>query len=68
MVGQLKARKAMGVVLDMIKEEKIAGRSVLLAGEPGTGSSLRDGIISIMNLVSFIFHKTNLTTIVIRVV
>jgi RuvB-like protein 2 len=37
LVGQLKARKAMGVVLDMIKEEKIAGRSVLLAGEPGTG-------------------------------
>lgn len=33
----MKARKAMGVVLDMIKEEKIAGRSVLLAGEPGTG-------------------------------
>lgn len=28
----------MGVVLDMIKEEKIAGRSVLLAGEPGTGN------------------------------
>jgi len=38
LVGQLKARKAMGVVLDMIKEEKIAGRSVLLAGEPGTGN------------------------------
>uniref|UniRef100_A0A2S2N684 RuvB-like helicase n=1 Tax=Schizaphis graminum TaxID=13262 RepID=A0A2S2N684_SCHGA len=39
LVGQLKARKAMGVVLDMIKEEKIAGRSVLLAGEPGTGKT-----------------------------
>lgn len=37
MVGQLKARRAAGVVLAMIKEGKIAGRSVLLAGPPGTG-------------------------------
>ncbi|XP_065210379.1 ruvB-like 2 [Planococcus citri] len=39
MVGQLKARKAAGVVLGMIKEGKIAGRSVLLAGPPGTGKT-----------------------------
>lgn len=37
MVGQLQARRGAGVVLGMIKEGKIAGRSVLLAGPPGTG-------------------------------
>lgn len=37
MVGQLQARKGAGIVLAMIKEGKIAGRSVLLAGPPGTG-------------------------------
>lgn len=37
MVGQLKARKAAGILLAMIKEGKIAGRSVLLSGPPGTG-------------------------------
>ncbi|KAG8225353.1 hypothetical protein J437_LFUL005368 [Ladona fulva] len=39
MVGQLSARRAAGVVLEMIKEGKIAGRSVLLAGQPGTGKT-----------------------------
>ncbi|GAV57713.1 TIP49 domain-containing protein [Cephalotus follicularis] len=39
MVGQTKARKAAGVILQMIKEGKIAGRSVLLAGQPGTGKT-----------------------------
>ena len=37
MVGQLHARRAAGFVLGMIREGKIAGRSVLLAGPPGTG-------------------------------
>lgn len=37
MVGQLTARRAAGVVLEMIKEGKIAGRAILLAGQPGTG-------------------------------
>lgn len=37
MVGQLPARRASGVVLEMIKEGKIAGRAVLIAGQPGTG-------------------------------
>lgn len=40
MVGQLQARKGAGIVLAMIKEGKIAGRSVLLAGPPGTGIAL----------------------------
>mmetsp|Transcript_9183 Transcript_9183/g.15069 ORF Transcript_9183/g.15069 Transcript_9183/m.15069 type:complete len:468 (+) Transcript_9183:190-1593(+) len=39
MVGQLAARKAAGVVLQMIREGKIAGRAVLLAGQPGTGKT-----------------------------
>jgi RuvB-like protein 2 len=39
MVGQLAARKAAGVILRMIKEGKIAGRAVLLAGQPGTGKT-----------------------------
>jgi RuvB-like protein 2 len=39
MVGQTAARKAAGVILHMIKEGKIAGRAVLLAGQPGTGKT-----------------------------
>jgi len=37
MVGQAAARKASGVVYKMIKEGKIAGRAILLAGKPGSG-------------------------------
>lgn len=39
MVGQQSARRAAGVVLEMIREGKIAGRAVLIAGQPGTGKS-----------------------------
>lgn len=39
MVGQIKARKAAGMVVNMIKEGKIAGRAVLLGGPPGTGKT-----------------------------
>ncbi|KAF7996558.1 hypothetical protein HCN44_002223 [Aphidius gifuensis] len=39
MVGQLKARRALGILLEMIKIGKIAGRGVLLAGPPGTGKT-----------------------------
>ncbi|KAJ4897149.1 P-loop containing nucleoside triphosphate hydrolases superfamily protein [Raphanus sativus] len=39
MVGQAKARKAAGVILQMIKEGKIAGRAILIAGQPGTGKT-----------------------------
>ena len=41
MVGQCHARKAAGVILEMIKKGKIAGRAVLLAGQPGTGKTVR---------------------------
>lgn len=39
MVGQKKARRAAGVILEMIKEGKIAGRALLIAGQPGTGKT-----------------------------
>ncbi|CAB4054424.1 RUVBL2 [Lepeophtheirus salmonis] len=39
LVGQRKARRAAGVVAEMVKEGKIAGRAVLLAGIPGTGKT-----------------------------
>ncbi|MQM08034.1 hypothetical protein Taro_040889 [Colocasia esculenta] len=39
MVGQVSARRAAGVILEMIREGKIAGRAVLLAGQPGTGKT-----------------------------
>jgi RuvB-like protein 2 len=39
MVGQIKARRAAGLILEMIKEGKIAGRALLIAGQPGTGKT-----------------------------
>ncbi|KAG6524961.1 ruvB-like 2 [Zingiber officinale] len=39
MVGQRAARKAAGLILNLIKEGKIAGRAILLAGQPGTGKT-----------------------------
>lgn len=39
MVGQLNARRAAGLIMQMIKESKICGRAVLIAGEPGTGKT-----------------------------
>ncbi|XP_076450936.1 ruvB-like 2 [Babylonia areolata] len=39
MVGQQEARRAAGIILEMIKEGKIAGRAVLIAGQPGTGKT-----------------------------
>merc|ERR1711962_566974 len=39
LVGQMKARRAAGYVLEMIKEGKIAGKACLIAGAPGTGKT-----------------------------
>lgn len=39
MVGQLKARKAAGLICQLIRAGRIAGRAVLLAGQPGTGKT-----------------------------
>merc|ERR1711988_449047 len=37
--GQEKAREAAGIVVDMIKSKKMAGRALLLAGVPGSGKT-----------------------------
>lgn len=37
LVGQEKAREAAGIIVDLIKSKKMAGRALLLAGAPGTG-------------------------------
>lgn len=39
LVGQEKARKAAAVILRMVREGKIAGRAVLIAGPPSTGKT-----------------------------
>lgn len=39
LVGQHEARRAAGVVVKMIKEGKIAGRAILLSGQPGSGKT-----------------------------
>lgn len=39
MVGQMKARRAAGILYRLITEGKIAGRAVLIAGQPGTGKT-----------------------------
>ncbi|CAG8766763.1 903_t:CDS:2, partial [Dentiscutata erythropus] len=38
-VGQTSAREACGIIVDMIKSKKMAGRALLLAGAPGTGKT-----------------------------
>ncbi|TMW64710.1 hypothetical protein Poli38472_011590 [Pythium oligandrum] len=39
LVGQEKAREAAGIVVELIKSKKMAGRALLLAGAPGTGKT-----------------------------
>jgi len=39
LVGQERAREAMGVVVELIKSKKMAGRALMLAGAPGTGKT-----------------------------
>jgi len=39
LVGQEKAREAAGVVVDLIRAKKMAGRALLMAGAPGTGKT-----------------------------
>jgi RuvB-like protein 2 len=51
MVGQVKARKSAGIILQMIKESKIAGRAVLIAGPPGTGKTA----IAMGTYIPFVF-------------
>lgn len=39
LVGQQQAREAAGLVVDLVKSKKMAGRALLLAGAPGTGKT-----------------------------
>ncbi|XP_054258744.1 ruvB-like helicase 1 [Macrosteles quadrilineatus] len=39
LVGQESAREAAGIVVDMIKSKKMAGRAILMGGPPGTGKT-----------------------------
>lgn len=39
MVGQEKAREAAGLIVKMIKEGKLSGKCIILAGPPGTGKT-----------------------------
>ncbi|MBW9140211.1 MAG: RuvB-like helicase [Candidatus Aramenus sp.] len=39
MVGQTEAREAAGIVVQLVKEGKMAGKGVLLVGPPGTGKT-----------------------------
>lgn len=39
LVGQKDARRAAGIVVQMVRDGKIAGRCILLAGEPSTGKT-----------------------------
>mmetsp|Transcript_2351 Transcript_2351/g.3380 ORF Transcript_2351/g.3380 Transcript_2351/m.3380 type:complete len:461 (-) Transcript_2351:311-1693(-) len=39
LVGQEKAREGAGVVVELIKAKKMAGRALMLAGPPGTGKT-----------------------------
>jgi RuvB-like protein 1 len=38
-VGQISAREACGVIVDLIKSRKFSGRALLLVGAPGTGKT-----------------------------
>ena len=39
LVGQLEARKSAGIILRLIKDGALAGRAVLIGGQPGTGKT-----------------------------
>lgn len=39
MVGQMEARRAAGIIMKMVQEGTIAGRAVLIGGQPGTGKT-----------------------------
>jgi len=39
LVGQIEARKAAGIIVQMIKEGRMAGRGILFVGPPGTGKT-----------------------------
>lgn len=53
MVGQLASRRAAGVILELIKDGHIAGRAVLIAGQPGSGkTAIAMGTVTSINTMS----------------
>ncbi|RWW77628.1 hypothetical protein BHE74_00014205, partial [Ensete ventricosum] len=65
-VGQMAAREAAGIVVDMIRQKKMAGRALLLAGPPSTGkTALALGISQelgskVYDLFLFLFFSSNI--------
>lgn len=52
MVGQLASRRAAGVILELIKDGHIAGRAVLIAGQPGSGkTAIAMGTVTSINTI-----------------
>eukprot|EP00792_Barthelona_sp_PAP020_P007033 TRINITY_DN3097_c0_g2_i2.p1 TRINITY_DN3097_c0_g2~~TRINITY_DN3097_c0_g2_i2.p1 ORF type:complete len:435 (+),score=132.01 TRINITY_DN3097_c0_g2_i2:217-1521(+) len=39
LVSQIQARRGAGIVVEMIKDGKLSGRAILIAGQPGTGKT-----------------------------
>ena len=66
-VGQAEAREACGLVVDMIRQKKMAGKALLLAGPPGTGkTALALGICQelgtkVLNRKSFLYSFVSVT-------
>merc|ERR1712241_520091 len=58
MVGQKKARRSAGIMLQMAKTGRIAGRAVLIAGQPGTGKTA-----IAMGMAQALGHDTPFTAI-----
>ena len=51
-MGQEKAREACGLIVDLIRSRKMAGRALLLAGAPGTGkTALALGIAQVKHIL-----------------
>lgn len=68
MVGQLASRRAAGLILEMIKDGHIAGKAVLIAGQPGTGkTAIAMGEGNVGGLTNTIkFHCLSLKVIVLH--
>lgn len=63
MVGQKEARHAAGIVVQMVREGKIAGRCILLAGEPSTGkTAIAVGMAQVrLVLIELCRHSSNIS-------
>lgn len=65
MVGQVSARRAIGLVLQMVRDGRIAGRAVLLAGQPGKHENLSCCIDLTDNLICAMFLNHHLILMVL---